>query len=158
SRTLTGGTSTVHYATVPGGTATPGVDYTPTSGDLQFNPGDVVKTFTVPILDDTLVEATETINLALSNPTGGVVDFQATAVIQIKDNDQGTSRTFVVTNTLDSGLGSLRQAILDANAHPGADDIEFDIPASTDPNLNVPVPGFDPFTQSWTISLQSALP
>lgn len=33
---------------------------------------------------------------------------------------------FTVTNTNDAGLGSLRQAILDANAAPGADAISFD--------------------------------
>jgi hypothetical protein len=38
--------------------------------------------------------------------------------------------TFVVTNTGDSGAGSLRQAILDANAHLGADSIVFNIPGS----------------------------
>jgi hypothetical protein len=36
--------------------------------------------------------------------------------------------TFVVTNTGDSGTGSLRQAILDSNAHLGADSIIFNIP------------------------------
>ena len=35
--------------------------------------------------------------------------------------------TFTVTNTNDSGAGSLRQAILDANAMPDADDIVFNI-------------------------------
>src|ERR1700748_1850843 len=41
--------------------------------------------------------------------------------------------TFMVTNTNDSGAGSLRQAILDANAHVnsgGADMIAFAIPGS----------------------------
>lgn len=33
--------------------------------------------------------------------------------------------SFQVTNLLDAGTGSLRQAILDANAHPGADRIDF---------------------------------
>ena len=71
----------------------------------------------------------------------------------------GASRIIQVVNTLDSGPGSLRQAILDANAHAGPDDIEFAIPASTDPNLNVPESrGFDPVTQTWRITLQSALP
>jgi len=35
--------------------------------------------------------------------------------------------TFTVTNTGDSGAGSLRQAILDANANPGLDTIAFNI-------------------------------
>src|SRR5258708_1101639 len=38
--------------------------------------------------------------------------------------------TFTVTNTNDSGPGSLRQAILDANAHAGADMIVFTIPGA----------------------------
>ena len=36
--------------------------------------------------------------------------------------------TFTVTNTSDSGPGSLRQAILDANALEGDDLIRFNIP------------------------------
>jgi hypothetical protein len=35
---------------------------------------------------------------------------------------------YTVTNTLNSGAGSLRQAITDANANPGADVIQFAIP------------------------------
>jgi titin len=35
--------------------------------------------------------------------------------------------TFTVSNTLDSGAGSLRQAITDANNHPGVDTIAFSI-------------------------------
>ncbi|MGB8191079.1 MAG: hypothetical protein WCF67_04125, partial [Chitinophagaceae bacterium] len=38
--------------------------------------------------------------------------------------------TFTVTNTNDTGPGSLRQAILDANASPGPDIINFNIPGS----------------------------
>jgi hypothetical protein len=38
--------------------------------------------------------------------------------------------TFTVTNTNDSGPGSLRQAIIDANANSGADNIAFNIAAA----------------------------
>lgn len=38
--------------------------------------------------------------------------------------------TFTVTNTSDSGPGSLRQAILDANTAPGVDQIHFAIPGA----------------------------
>ena len=38
---------------------------------------------------------------------------------------------FVVTNTSNSGAGSLRQAILDANARPNPDTITFNIPGAS---------------------------
>ncbi len=38
--------------------------------------------------------------------------------------------TFTVTNTNDSGIGSLRQAILDANASVGLDTVVFNIPGA----------------------------
>ena len=40
------------------------------------------------------------------------------------------ANAFVVTNTNNSGIGSLRQAILNANTKPGSDAIVFDIPGS----------------------------
>jgi hypothetical protein len=43
--------------------------------------------------------------------------------------DRTVPTTFTVVNTLDSGPGSLRQAILDANASAGANIINFNIPA-----------------------------
>src|SRR5262245_31537610 len=66
--------------------------------------------------------------------------------------------TYIVSNTNDSGAGSLRQAILDAKLDSVPDNIEFDIPASTAPNLDVPVSGFDPGTQTWRIQLATPLP
>ena len=47
--------------------------------------------------------------------------------------------TLTVTNTGDSGAGSLRQAILDANAGSGGDTIEFNIPGSG-PYVITPLP------------------
>ena len=98
-------------------------------------------------------------NLALSNPTGGVVDFQTTAVLKIIDNDLGDSRIFWVTNTRDSGQGSLRQAILDANAHAWGRRHRVRHPRlDWIPISTCPSPGFDPVTQTWKIMLQSGLP
>ncbi|HEX8073006.1 MAG TPA: LamG-like jellyroll fold domain-containing protein [Pyrinomonadaceae bacterium] len=42
----------------------------------------------------------------------------------------GPQQLITVSNTNDSGAGSLRQAILDANASPGTDTIAFNIPGS----------------------------
>lgn len=66
-----------------------------------------------------------------------------------------SAATFTVTSTLDAGAGSLRQAILDANAAAGADTIAFAIPgagphriavASSLPGITGPVT-IDGYTQ-----------
>jgi hypothetical protein len=51
-------TVTVDYAT-GGGSATPGVDYTPVSRTLTFAPGERLKTITVQVIGDTLLESGE---------------------------------------------------------------------------------------------------
>src|SRR5216117_3333494 len=58
--------------------------------------------------------------------------------------------TFTVTNTSDSGAGSLRQAILDANANPGADTITFNIPGAGVQTI-APASVFAPITDTVTI-------
>src|SRR3954466_8057511 len=47
---------------------------------------------------------------------------RAPALLRLESRCNPT--TFVVSNTLDSGPGSLRQAVLDANGNPGADVID----------------------------------
>jgi uncharacterized delta-60 repeat protein len=81
------GTVTVQYATA-NGTANSGSDYTATSGTLTFAQGETTKNLSIPILEDALVEDSETVNLTLSNPTGGAaLGNQQTAVLTITDND-----------------------------------------------------------------------
>lgn len=58
--------------------------------------------------------------------------------------------TFVVTNTDDSGAGSLRQAMEDAETHTGADTIVFHIPEG--------VEGYDADAGIWVIELENELP
>ncbi len=78
----------VNYAT-SNGTAMAGSDYTATSGTLTFMPGDPIsKSFTIPIIDNALNEPDETVNLTLSNPTGGsMLGVPNTAILTIIDND-----------------------------------------------------------------------
>ena len=79
---------TVDYATVAGGTATPGADYMLISGTLTFKAGELTKAFTVPIVNDNFDEPSETVQLALSNPTGGAtLGTPVTAVLTISDED-----------------------------------------------------------------------
>jgi uncharacterized protein (TIGR03437 family) len=62
-----------------------GIDYVATTGTLQFNPSESSKTFSVPIIYDKIPEPDETINLTQSNPTGGFIRGDQTAVISISD-------------------------------------------------------------------------
>ena len=150
----------VVYAT-SNGSAIAGQDYTSVTGTLTFAPGVTEESFSVPILNNTHRSTNvSTLNLTLSQPGGGAtLGAISSATLTITNSNQNVS-TFVVTNTGDSGPGSLRAAIEAANAdpNPGVDNIVFDIPASTAADLNVPVSGFDPSTQTWTITLDSPLP
>jgi len=78
---------TVDYTTRDG-TATAGADYNAQSGTLTFAAGETNNTFAIPIIDDGFVEDDETVNLTLSNPTGGaMLGAQSNAVLTIRDNE-----------------------------------------------------------------------
>lgn len=80
------GTVAVSYATGDN-TAKAGSDYTSKTGTLTFAQGQTSKTFTVPILNDGTTEGIETLNLTLSNPTGGAVLGQARRALLTITND-----------------------------------------------------------------------
>ncbi|MGC8638550.1 MAG: beta strand repeat-containing protein [Isosphaeraceae bacterium] len=78
-----GTTVQVHYATA-GGTASPGVDYTPVSGTLTFLPNQTSASFTVPILHAGSTTASKTVGLVLSDPTEGAeLETRSTATLTI---------------------------------------------------------------------------
>jgi hypothetical protein len=86
----TGGSDGAVSATVTlsNGTATAGSDYVATPITVNFANGEISKTVTIPINNDSVYEPTETVNLTLSNPTGGAtLGTQTTAVLSIIDND-----------------------------------------------------------------------
>lgn len=64
------GTVTVNYA-ITGGTAQAGSDFTTVGGTLTFLNGATTQQISVPILADTIGELAETIELTLTNATGG---------------------------------------------------------------------------------------
>ncbi|MCU0546400.1 MAG: hypothetical protein MUE44_30260 [Oscillatoriaceae cyanobacterium Prado104] len=104
SVTRTGSSSGAVSATVnlTDGTAVAPGDYTGTPITVNFASGDLApKTVTIPIVNDTLVEGTETLNLTLANPTGNAtIGTQSTATANILDNDsslQFSNPTFSVS-------------------------------------------------------------
>jgi len=85
---LTGAVS-VNFATA-NGTAIAGSDYTTTGGNLSWAAGEGgFKTITVPILQDTAVEGSESFTVTLSGATGGAViaPAQSQATVTLRDDD-----------------------------------------------------------------------
>lgn len=131
----------VTFATGTNGTATPGLDYVATNGTLVFLPGDAVKNFNVPILEDTLIEGNETIELRLTavTPTNATLLGLATATLTIVDNDFGPGQIYFAstnwsvneyeTNVIltvwrtngSSGIVSVDYATADVTARVGQD-------------------------------------
>lgn len=77
---------TVYYAT-SNGSAEMNSDYVAVNGELTFDPGQTSRTFSVSIQDDLLDESDETVLLALTNPTGALLDSPSAATLTIEDND-----------------------------------------------------------------------
>lgn len=87
----TSAAATVNYSASDGTAHAPN-DYLISSGNLTFAPGETFKTFSISVLDDLYVEGNETINLALSSPTGGsYLGSPSKAALTIVDNDVSTS-------------------------------------------------------------------
>lgn len=77
------------------GTATAGTDYTGVDTNLVFKPGELTKTVFLPVINDVLVEDTETVLLTLSDATGGaVLGVNAEAVLRIANDDLGGAISF----------------------------------------------------------------
>ena len=84
---------TVSYTTA-NGTAVAGSDYVATSGTITFGINDTTpKQISIPIIDDTVVESTETFLLQLFNPISATLGMPSVATINITDNDSGATPT-----------------------------------------------------------------
>ncbi|HWW00693.1 MAG TPA: Calx-beta domain-containing protein [Candidatus Acidoferrum sp.] len=93
--TRTGGAAqalSVNYATSDGSAVSSGTlpNYVATSGTLTFNPGEVSKSFTVPLLDDGVVDPLPQsffffVTLSGLTPPGAALGSPASAAVQIRD-------------------------------------------------------------------------
>ncbi len=82
-----GGTVAVDFATTPG-SAVEGVggDYLGTNGTLVFLPGEVSRSFRVPLLDDNTNDGLRTVSISLSNSLNATIGV-SDAVLAIIDNE-----------------------------------------------------------------------
>lgn len=99
-------------------------DYEISLGKVSFAPGETSKTFRILIVNDNFVEGDETIDLALSNPTGTGVGLGTPNVsaVRIIDNDVVAP----TTNPVDTSSFFVRQHYLDfLNREPDTSGLTF---------------------------------
>ncbi len=101
--------TSVNVSVKAGGTAVEGLDYTLATSTLNFAPADTMKTLSIPINNDVLVEGNETFVLRLSNQTSGcVLNADSITTVTIIDDDLAAPSVAlsVSKQTVGEGAGS----------------------------------------------------
>ena len=100
------------------GTATAGLDYTAINTILTFNPGVLTQTVSIPILNDSLLENSETLALTLSDPVNAVVVGTNPIIITIEDDEEPAEISFAAaTLTVPETAGQVQVVIQQNQAH-----------------------------------------
>jgi hypothetical protein len=103
------------------GQASAKCDYSITLGKLTFAPGQNTKTISIPVIDDSYAEGSETFTFTLSNATGASLGSPATATLTITDNESSNG-----VNPIDNASFFVRQHYLDfLNREPDPDGFAF---------------------------------
>jgi len=147
----TGGPASVNYATsdsagltnctVANGNASERCDYGSSVGTLRFAGGETSQSVIIPIVNDALVEGSETFSITLSGPVGATLGAPSAATITIVDNDGAPASQnpiddipFFVTQQYIDFLGRLPDAtgfanwVATLNGCPNGGFGEFDNP------------------------------
>ena len=103
--------TTVTYSTA-NGTASPGSDYTTTTGNVTFGVNETTKTVVVPIIGDTTLEPNETFFVNLTNPTNSAVLVDSQGLGTIINDDTAPSLptvtlTLAPTSVVENGTPNL---------------------------------------------------
>ncbi len=111
---------TVNFQTASG-TAVTNVNYLPTEGTITFGQGEFIKTFAVSIINNTLVEGNKTVSLLLSSASEGAILDQATATLNIADDDYAPGILALASANyyVDENGGSLVVTVLRTNGSSG---------------------------------------
>jgi len=116
------GTVAIDCATVLGGTAIAGVDYVSVSTNLVFLDGETNKTFAVRIISSSAVENDKTINLQLSNPTGGAnTNGQIVAAVLTIIEDQSQAGSVDISFTGSGANDQIYSIVIATNQQQVAD-------------------------------------
>src|SRR5438270_1510802 len=137
--TLTGappsGVVTVKFSTTAN-TATAGSDFQSVTGTVTFNPGETLKTISVPILGDTVVEADETFFVTLSSSlnaeiargkaTGTIINDDGGGTItandvRIVEGNSGTTNAVITLTATQPFNGEVDFFTVDGTAKSGSD-------------------------------------
>jgi hypothetical protein len=135
------GTASVSYQT-QAGDAQPGSDFTAVSGTLTFQPGEISKTVTVPILNDGVPEGEEYFRLVLSNPTGGATLGFDTADTYIQSDDESPGGLSIQSTQVSETAGTVTLQVQRSNGTVGAVSVDFmTMAGSADANDFTPTSG-----------------
>lgn len=108
------------------GTATAASDYTAVSITVSWAAGDAAnKTVSIAILEDRLVEQTETVNLSLSAVTGDTLGTTTTATLNIVDHEQGTLQFGAATQQVAETAGTATIAVTRTSGSNGTVTIAY---------------------------------
>ncbi|WP_198939267.1 Calx-beta domain-containing protein, partial [Motiliproteus sp. MSK22-1] len=115
------GAATVNVSSVAG-SATADVDYTSVSSLLSWADGESgEKTVEISVLDDLLIEGSETINLELSDVTGASLGTPTTATVTISDDDEvSTLQISSIPDNVAEGDGSFTVSVSREGGSEGA--------------------------------------
>lgn len=96
-----------------GGTAVAGMDYVPTSGMLEFAPGQTEGVIHIALLDDEAVDDLKTIEITLgSSNSSSVIYPLGTHTVTVRDEDAGVFRFATTTSTVSENDGNVQIAVL----------------------------------------------
>lgn len=113
------------------------IDFTPVSGQILFAAGESIKTFTVDIIEDTVVEGNETVNLTLTRGAGSnVLLGRPSAILTIIDNDfaPGILNLVPLQNPVNENAGNVTITVSRTSGRTGAVSVNYSVtPISATP-------------------------
>lgn len=131
---------TADIRTQAGGLATPHLDYTPTSGNLIFRPGELRKTITVNTLTDSVEDENEVIDIILSQPVNAALGLATGAVLGAPlppAPPPGASGFQILVVFPDTSFTSSQQAAFTSAAARWAEIITGDLPDVVDNGVTI---------------------